>query len=288
MIENVLRVYRYARLRRPKRLGWEISDEKEIIEALGSLGIPVQDVVVRVDQYKDYFDRAGYSTRYPTYYPQSIAEKSLEHFVAQHLLQMNATDVYVDIASEGSPAPEIYQRLYGCRTYAQDLSYEPGLHGNRIGSDAASIPWPAGAASKMALHCSFEHFEGASDSGFIREAARVLCVGGKIVIVPLYLASRYAVATDLLASRANGVRFERDALVMAVRGWGNRHGRFYDAPHLASRVLGVTKELIFSILRIVNAKEVDGTVHARFALVGTRIESSGERSRQSSDRRAAR
>ncbi len=270
---RTLLLYYYARLRRPKRLGWLMSEEKAIIDALGSLGIPVHDIFISVDQYKDYFGRAGYLSHYPQYYPQNRAEKSLEHFVTQQLLQLNPADVYIDIASEGSPVPEIYQRLYGCSTYAQDISYEPGIHGNRIGSNAASLPLPDGFATKMALHCSFEHFEGDSDSKFIKEAARVLRVGGEIVIVPLYLASCYAIATDLLVSRAKRVSFEPDALVMAVNGWGNRHGRFYDPYHLVSRVLGVTQDLMFSMLRIANAKEVDENAYARFVLVGTRIES---------------
>jgi len=268
---SVLALYYYARLRHPKRWGWLPWEEKGLIDSLFNLGIPVQDFVVSVGQYKDYFDRAEYSSRYPEYYRWNIAEKSLEHFVAQQLLELNPTDVYIDIDSEGSPVPEIYQRLYGCVTYAQDLSYQPGIHDNRIGSDAASLPLPDGAATKMALHCSFEHFEGDSDSGFIKEAARVLPVGGKIVIVPLYLAPRYAIVTDPLVSRASRVRFEPDVLVMAVKGWGNRHGRFYDPHHLASRVLGVANDLMFSILRIVNTNEVDETAYARFVLVGTKI-----------------
>lgn len=250
-----------------------MSEEKVLIDALGNLGIPVQDVFVSVDQYKNYFGRAGYLSRYPQYYPQNIVEKSLEHFVAQQLLQLHPADIYIDIASEGSPVPEIYQRLYGCSTFAQDISYAPGMHGNRIGSNAASLLLPDRFATKMALHCSFEHFEGDADSKFIKEAARVLRVGGKIVIVPLYLASCYAIATDLLVSRANRVSFEPDAIVMAVNGWGNKHGRFYDPHHLVSRVLGVTKDLMFSMLRIANAKDVDENVYARFVLVGTRIDS---------------
>lgn len=271
IIRSAETAFYYSRLRRPKRWGWLPSDETRIISELGNLGFPVRDVTVSIDQYKAYFEQAGYSVRYPKYYPNNIVEKSFEHFIAQQLLLLSPDDVYIDIASQGSPTPEIYHRLYGCRSFAQDLSYDPGLNGNRIGSDAASLPLGEGTISKMALHCSFEHFEGNSDSGFITEAARVLSVGGKFVIVPLYLAQLYAVATDLLVSRANRVCFEKDAIVMAVPDWGNRHGRFYDAAHLASRVLEVTKGLTFSIIRIVNNKQVDETVYARFALVGTRI-----------------
>lgn len=270
--ENILSLYYYARLRHPKHWGWLPSDETKLIELLYQVGISVQDLNIDIDEYNDYFNKADYATRYPQYYAWNITEKSLEHFVAQQLLQLNSTDVYIDIASEGSPVPEIYHQLYGCETYAQDLSYKPGIHGNKIGSNAASLPLPDGSVTKMALHCSFEHFEEDSDSGFIKEAARLLRVGGKVVIVPLYLASSYAILTDPFVLRANHVNFEREAIVMAVTGWGNRHGRFYDPLHLSSRVLTVSKELSFSLMCLDNAKDVDASVYARFALVGTRID----------------
>ena len=176
------------------------------------------------------------------------------------------------IASEGSPVPEIYQRLYGCATYAQDLAYAPGLHGNRIGSDAAALPLPDGSVTGIALHCSLEHFERDSDTGFIREAARILRIGGKVVIVPLYLHSTYSVVTDPLVSRGAHVDFEPDAVVMAVKGWGNRHGRFYDPAHLAARILSGTQAMVFRLSRLTNAGEVSASAYARFALVGTRID----------------
>ncbi len=270
--ENILSLYCYARLRRPKHWGWLSSDETKLIESLYQFDIPVQDFHIDVNEYKDYFKEAGYAIRFPEYYAWNIAEKSLEHFVAQRLLQLNATDVYIDIASEGSPVPEIYHRLYGCVTYAQDLSYAPGIYGNKIGSDAASLPLPDGSVTKIALHCSFEHFEGDSDSGFIREAARVLRVGGKVVVVPLYLASRYTILTDPLILRANRVSFEPDAVVMAVKGWGNRHGRFYDPLHLSSRVLASAKDLTFNLIRLNNTRDVSESAYARFVLVGTRID----------------
>lgn len=267
LLSKSLASYCYARLRHPKRWGFLPGGEKQIVDDLGRLGIPIQDIVIDIGRYKDYYDRAGYSG----YTRETIIEKSLEHFIAQELLELNPTDVYIDIASNQSPVPEIYQRLYGCRTYVQDLSYTPGIHGNKIGSNAASLPLPDASVTKMALHCSFEHFEGDSDSRFIKEAARVLRIGGKAVIVPLYLAPRYAIATDLMISRVNRVRFEPDALVMAVKGWNNRHGRFYDADHLVRRVLNQTHELAFTIFRLTNTKEIDETVHARFGLIANRV-----------------
>lgn len=270
---RTLTSYYYLFLRQPKNLGWLPSYEDKLLEALEQYQVPVKDLSIDVEGYREYFSRAGYADRYPNYYPWNIAEKSLEHYIAQQLLDLKPEDVYIDIASEGSPVPEIYQRLFGCTTYAQDLFYEEGIHGNRIGSDAASMPLPDGSVTKMALHCSFEHFEGQADSGFIREVSRLLKPGGRLVIVPLYLASTYSILTDPLVSRKNEVQFEQDAVVMAVQGWGNRHGRFYDASHLVSRVLNVTNNLKFDLFRLTNTRDVSESAYARFALVGTKVDS---------------
>lgn len=268
-----LACYYYARLRSPKHFGWlprSQAENQAIADTLNKLGVHVRNFFVDVEEYKRYFSAAEYSMRYPNYYSACIAEKSLEHFIAQKLLQLSPEDVYVDIASEGSPVPEIYSRLYGCRAYAQDLSYESGIHGNRIGGNAASLPLENGSVTGMALHCSFEHFEGDSDSGFIREAARVLRIGGSIIVVPLYLSSYYTIVTDPLVSRMK-VHFEDDALVMAVTGWRNRHGRFYDPPHLCSRVLAKADNLEFTVFALNNTRAVNPSCYARFVLMARRI-----------------
>lgn len=267
----ILNRYYFARIRPPKRWGFPTDFTSDrIVDALVAQGIPVESATVDVDGYHEYFDRAEYSRRYPGYYQQNLPEKSLEHFLAEQLLGIGADDVYIDVASETSPVPEILQRLHGCRTYAQDLVYEPGIHGSRIGSNAAAMPVPDGFATKMALHCSFEHFEGDADTRFVQEASRVLRPGGRLVIVPLYLASRYSIETDPLVSGPQGVPFERDAVVVAIRGWANRHGRFYDAPHLLRRVVAAVPELKMKVVRFVNFTDVHPSCYAEFALVAER------------------
>src|SRR5262249_19042301 len=147
---------------------------------------------------------------FPHYYPTNLPEKSLEHYIATQLLQLNAQDVYIDIASEHSPVPDIYRRLFAATAYRQDLAYPPGLHADKIGGDAAHMPLPEAFATKMALHCSFEHFEGDSDIGFIRETARVLRPGGAACIVPLYLFEEYAIQIDPVIALPAGVVFDDD------------------------------------------------------------------------------
>ena len=81
------------------------------------------------------------------------------------------------------------------------------MHDHKIGGDAASLPVPDGFATKMALHCSLEHFESDSDIRFFQEAHRVLSPGGKLVVVPLYLTERYFILTIRLSQFQQGYLF---------------------------------------------------------------------------------
>ena len=240
--------------------------ETRLVERLHQLGVKVLDYTINPEKYRKYIDRARYRKRYPEYYSNNFPEKSLEHFIAAELLALTAKDTYIDIASENSPAPEIYRRLFGVTAYRQDLSYASGVHGNTIGSDAAEMPVPDGFTSKLALHCSFEHFEGDSDVRFLRETARVLRAGGVACIVPLYMAETYSVMTDPRVSVPAGVQFEPDATVHCVDGWGNRHGRFYDPEHFANRITRGLGKLSAVVYRITNSQAVDPSCYARFAL----------------------
>jgi hypothetical protein len=260
----------FATIRDPKRrfgIDYAPGAEDRIVNRLKASGFEVLDYEIDPDDYRRYFVAARYSEDYPQYYPGSIFEKSLEHYLAARLLALNADDVYIDVASEHSPVPEIYGRLFGATTYKQDLACPPGLKGRTIGGNAASMPVPDGFASKMALHCSFEHFEGASDIGFVMEAARVLRPGGAVCIVPLYLFEEYAIQTDPVVAIRESVVFEPEAVVYCAEGWNNRHGRFYDPEHLASRILRNSAHLKLRVYRLVNATQVDSSCYARFALV---------------------
>lgn len=262
--------YNYLRMRDPKQWGWVSSGhnvDKNILTQLASHRIQVVDFRIDVAEYHSYFESAEYKKRYPTYFATNIIEKSLEHFIAQKLLELTSSDVYIDIASAHSPVPEIYHRLYGAKTYAQDLKYPPGLHGERIGGNAAELPFENGTVNKMALHCSFEHFEGDSDTRYIRECARVLAPGGRVVVVPLYLSDIYGIHTNPLQSRRKPGLYENDAVVGFVKGWGHPFGRQYDPAHLASRVIENGPGLQFQVYSIQNAKEVDDTCYVRYALV---------------------
>jgi SAM-dependent methyltransferase len=249
--------------------GVQLSDgaEGRLTESLRAAGITVEPFRIDVADYSAYFEAAEYVSRHPHYYPGNIREKSLEHYIAARLLSIGPDDRYIDIASEHSPVPEIYHRLFGCQTLRQDLSFPPGLHGDTIGSDAANMPVPDEYASAMGLHCSFEHFEGEADRRFVAEARRVLRPGGRLCIVPFYLAEEYSIQTDPAVALREVVPFESDAIVHYAAGWGNRFGRFYDVEHVLARVIGPSTALTATVYRLIDVQAVDTSCYARFALL---------------------
>jgi SAM-dependent methyltransferase len=259
----------YAKVREPKvRAGVDYPEgaEDRIVRRLRNFGIKVYDYEIDVDDYRQYFAAARYLEDFPNYYPFNLPEKSLEHYLAAKLLQLREQDIYIDIASQNSPVPEIYHRLFGAVTYRQDIAYPLGLNGDMIGGDAAHISVPDEFASKMALHCSFEHFEGDSDIGFIREILRILKPGGIVCVVPLYLFEEYAIQIDPVVTLPDGVIFEEDAVIYCLQGWNNRHGRFYDPEHLVSRICNNLDRLEIEVYRIKNFKQVDESCYGRFAM----------------------
>ncbi len=259
----------FSQIREPKTTGWITHDKSDIIcQQLKTLGIDVYDYEINVDEYHQYFQHARYLEDFPDYYSFNRAEKTLEHYLAAKLLKLNSEDIYIDIASETGTVPKIYAKVFGAKTYAQDLNHPPGLNGNIIGGNAADMPLPNEFATKMALHCSFEHFEDDSDIGFVKEASRVLKRGGAVSILPLYLFDEYAIQTDpVTAISTGGVNFEEDAVVYCVSGFNNRHGRFYDPQHLVERICRNLNGLNLKIYRIKNAQQVDHSCYIKFAAV---------------------
>ena len=68
-----------------------------------------------------------------------------------------------------------------------------------IEGDAGAIPLPDKSVDRISCHHSFDHFQGTSDSTFIKEVQRLLTMGGRCCIVPLFIVDRYSEITDKLS-----------------------------------------------------------------------------------------
>jgi len=241
------------------------SATEEVRLRLIEAGVSVGSYRVDAARFWSYFRSGGYEpSKYGTY--RITVEKALEHYVAMDLLRLTGDDIYIDVASAESVAPDVYKTQVGCRVYRQDLVYPPGLNGDVIGGDAGAMPVPDGFATKMALHCSFEHFEGDADTCLIVEIGRVLRSGGRAVIVPLYISPKYSIWTYPLAWLTHGgsPRFDSEALIELERGWRGRSGRVYDVPHFVSRVVQHLGPLQVQVLRV-DPSQIDPPCYLRFA-----------------------
>ena len=122
-----------------------------------------KELSARSEVLRQWCERKPYWEKIPQY-----------SFTWKHLEQLRAREdaVYVDNASTpASPYFEVLHLLARTRKlYRQDLVFPAGVHGDRIGGSAAELPLDASSVDAMTLHCSYEHFEGDADTGFIRIA----------------------------------------------------------------------------------------------------------------------
>jgi hypothetical protein len=61
-----------------------------------------------------------------------------------------------------------------------------------------------------------------------------------------------------------GIIFEPDAIIYCTKGYGNRHGRFYDVEHLIARIRNNLNDLKLTIYVVQNEKEVDRSCYVKF------------------------
>lgn len=259
----------YSKARNPKvksAVPQEPSIHYAIKNNLLNNNINVIDYTIDLSDYNNYMIKASYK-KYPLYYVMGqkshLPEKSLEHYLASKLLELKGDDIYLDIASADSPAPDIYHELFGCQVYRQDLEYSEGISGDKIGGNACKMPIQDGFCTKMALHCSFEHFEGENDILFIKEANRIIRKGGKLCILPLYLFAKYANQTDPIWAAERKEIIENDMILYCVKGYFNYH-RFYDVTHFIERIYQNLDNLKLTLYMVTNEKEVSPTCHVKF------------------------
>ncbi|MBL7071618.1 MAG: methyltransferase domain-containing protein [Candidatus Omnitrophica bacterium] len=258
---------------RPKIIGYPSNNaaaRKKEIDSFKYYRINVIDYKIDVERYNTYMKKANYGV-FANYFNggkgKIFMEKSLEHCLAADFLNLSKDDILIDIAGGGSPASDIYKKIYGCTTYKQDLHYPAGLHNNIIGSDAAAMPLPDNFATKLSLHCSFEHFEGDADIKFIKEAHRILKQKGKVCILPLYIFTDYAIQIDPAIMPIEDLKDEQDTIIFCRKNWKNRFGRYYDVPHFVKRIKNHSKGFDLRIYFVQNEKDIDSSCYVKFILM---------------------
>ena len=250
-------------------VGWPNEEADAMESRFVAAGIPIERWSIAPAELAEFHRRA----RYPAGFlggPETpdFHQRALEHFAALALTKPQAGETVIDVGSNASPLLDIVRDLSGAEAYEQDLQFPPGVHGSRIGGDAAAMPVPDGFADALLLCSAFPHFEGDADSRFVAEAYRVLRPGGHVAILPLYLSDVYGAKTDPRL-RWSGLRFDEGMTPFLIPGLNVRFSRSYDPVRLRERVLEPASRAGFDhrLLRVTNGRSLVPESYLDFALV---------------------
>jgi SAM-dependent methyltransferase len=252
-----------------------VLDANKIIGDFSSIGIETEHLNIDYSSFLNW-EKETYGKEFPNYYNEHHLKKCLEHYLSFVLLDLNGSEVLMDIASAISKMPDIAKKHYGLtKVYRQDLLNEPGVNGELIGSNAAEIPLASESVDVMTLHNSFEHFEEDSDVGFIKEANRVLRPGGRVCIIPLFLSNRHYIGTCkaeiLREGRIPNFGVGTTIICDTISGEHEYpiYSRHYDYNALNKRLLSVLENRFSS--RLIYFKDPKGMLTCPFCLMLTKV-----------------
>ncbi|WP_444994549.1 methyltransferase domain-containing protein [Aliikangiella sp. IMCC44359] len=245
---------------------------KQIENQLNELGIKPQDYQVPAQAFNQ-FKR---TFQFPEDYHGGIQsgvwdEKHLEHFVALDILNLDSPESYpyIDIASCESPWAKML-KAQGNNAYSIDLvkSEKYADLDYYLQGDATQTAFESASISSASLQCAFEMFIQDNDTKLIKELSRILKVGGKVVISPLYthLIPCYYQTPDYY-----GKDFGDEGAKRLIRRdcWGVAASRKYSADTLKSRVWDVAVKygLTPKLLVLRNKSELGDNIYLHFILV---------------------
>lgn len=253
-------------------------DYAQIERDLHALGVVVEDYSPDPAAFQAFVDLRYF----PADYHGGVAsgvwdEKLLEHWITSQLLglqEYRPGNVYVDIAAASSPWAKIVRERMGIEAYAIDLA-EIGpayrdLAYYRV-ENATKTSFGTASVRGASLHCAYEMFMKSDDVSLLREAARILEPGGKMVIAPLYMHTHYcSYSTPEYYGRGHsdpeGKEYVRSDC------YGVPSSRKYDAKKLWERVLQPIENLgmTYRLLALRNKEKLGKDIYCHFILEVTR------------------
>ncbi len=190
------------------------------------------------------------------YYRGIIADKWLEHFLSVHFLKPKKGEVMVDAASHWSPFSKIVRKISNVKVYMQDMCFEPGIHGDLIGSDCTHIPLADDSIDLIAVNNSIEHFEENRDSLFLKEAYRLLKPGGRMCIVPLFISTVVVNMADPDLD-LSAVNFDPEAVLVSAQPWKIPFARYYTPETFVERLMKAVPQFDYEIISIRDMNRFD-------------------------------
>lgn len=211
---------------------------------LEKIDLDVEDFICWLSDYREVQDRYSRSN-------DVFIEKCLEHYIAYKFSELKPGQVYIDIAAAGSNWTDCLLKR-GVNAYSLDLTYPEGIHGNKIGANAAATGLPDNSVDAMSLQCAFETFRGGYDKLFIKESKRILKDGGKVVISPLYLDARHFILSSKNSDLSSVPLDEGAIRVWREDEYDEAFSRHYSPEALADRIFSNLEGLFATVMYINN------------------------------------
>lgn len=252
-------------------------DLAQIERDLHGLGVVVHDYRPSPSAFKAFQD-AGY---FPPDYHGGIKggvweEKLLEHWITAEMLGLTSyrpEDVYVDVAASSSPWVKTLRERTAVAAFAIDIAVGSAykeLPFYRV-ENATTTSFSAASVRGASLHCAYEMFMGRDDIDLLREMARILEPGGKIVIAPLYMHTHYcAYSTPEYYGKGYSDPGAKEYVRFDCSGVPS--SRKYDAKTLVQRVLKPIESLGmgYRLHALRNKSELGEGIYCHFILEVTR------------------
>lgn len=265
--------YRWAVRKAPRYSNPTALEHNQIEMALRNEGVEIQDYAPRVEDFAA-FQAANY---FPLdYYGGTIGpvwdEKLLEHWIAAERLGLagyQPEDVYVDAAAGNSPWAKVLRERFGISAVAIDLEVGPAYRNLPYyrKENATSTTFADASVNGVSLQCAYEMFMGDDDTNLLKELARILKPGGKVIIVPLYTHTHYcAYATPEYYGKGNSDVLAKEYVCCDWNGIPS--ARFYDVSALIKRVLEPIGNLgmKYQLFALRNKADLGNNIYCHFIL----------------------
>lgn len=199
--------------------------------------------------------------------------KMMEYYCVHKLLNFQTwkeTDVYVDVGAAGSPFAKRLREMWGIEACSVDLNV--GKYSELpyyFTEDATAMHFAEDKVKGISMQSAYEMFAGDADIRFVREAARVLQEGGKVVISPLYMHKQHL---SMVSPNYYHTGMADDGSLECIRTdcRGNIPiARFYSVAALRERVLRPAAEHGLSVVIYALPQELvekDQFVYLKFIL----------------------
>lgn len=241
---------------------------------LHTLGVDINDYAPSPDAFKHFQSEEWFPLNYHGgQHGGSWDEKLLEHWISCEMLGLmkyDKEDIFVDVAAASSPWVKALHERKGLNAFAIDLEeVDPAYHNlpyYRI-ENATETSFQNASVTGAALHCAYEMFMGEDDTHFIKEAARILKPGGKVIILPLYMHTHYcAYATPEHYGKGYSDTAAKEYVRLGFSGVPS--SRKYDAVHLKLRILDpiIAAGMRYQLLVLRNKSMFGENIYCHFIL----------------------